>query len=176
MGAPLDELDRSLLTHLLERPRAGLREGARVLGVARGTVSARFLRLQQLGVIAGLAPRIDTAVLGFSVHSFMYLNVTQGRLDDVVDALSAVPEVLQAYTVTGDADLVCLVVARDHLHYEVAIQVIIAVPGVRRVRSELTLTERIPYRVLPLINSLDLSYTSSAGSGGERQTVTRNAG
>ena len=44
----LDELDRSLLLLLLEHPRAGLREHARTLGVARGTLAARFLRLEPL--------------------------------------------------------------------------------------------------------------------------------
>ncbi len=51
----LDELDRALLVLLLERPRAGLREYARTLGVARGTVASRFLRLQESGAIASLA-------------------------------------------------------------------------------------------------------------------------
>ena len=46
----LDELDRRLLLLMLENPRAGLREHARTLGVAHGTVSARFLRLQEAGV------------------------------------------------------------------------------------------------------------------------------
>lgn len=171
----VDELDRALLTHLIEHPRAGLRECARALGVARGTVSARFLRLRETGVITGLAPHIDPAALDYGVRAFVHVNVTQDALDDVVEALTLVPQVLQAYTVTGDADLLCAVVARDHTNYEDVIQAIVALPGVRRVRSELTLTERIPHRILPLIHNSDPSYAGQKGPGG-RQVVIRHAG
>ena len=42
----LDQLDLDLLNLLLEEPQAGMREYARVLGVARGTVQARLARLE----------------------------------------------------------------------------------------------------------------------------------
>jgi DNA-binding Lrp family transcriptional regulator len=62
MSTLLDELDRSLLVLLLENPRGGLRECARILGVARGTVAARFLRLQESGVITGFALHVAPAL------------------------------------------------------------------------------------------------------------------
>jgi DNA-binding Lrp family transcriptional regulator len=149
----LDELDRSLLVLLLERPRAGLREHARTLGVARGTVAARFLRLQEAGVISGLGPHVAPRAFGYSMLAFVHLDLTQGYLDSVIAELTAIPEVVEAYTVTGDGDVVCHVVAHDTAELERVIQQLIAVPGVVRTRSQIALNQRIPHRTLPLVRT-----------------------
>lgn len=147
----LDDLDRALLLALLQRPRAGLREHARALGVARGTAQARFVRLQEAGVITGFAPHVDVAVLGYRVLAFVTLHITQGRLDAVSQHLATVPEVIEAHSITGDGDLWCRVVARSNAHLETVIQGLLATPGIERTQSEIALTERVPHRVLPLI-------------------------
>ena len=147
----VDDLDRALLLELLERPRAGLREYARVLGIARGTVAARFLRLQETGVITDLAPQLSTHALGYTVSAFVQLDLAQGHLDSVVAALTEIPEVIEGHTVTGEGDLLCRVVARDTAELELVVQRVIAVPGVVRTRSQVALTQRIPHRVLPLV-------------------------
>jgi DNA-binding Lrp family transcriptional regulator len=149
----LDELDRSLLALLLEQPRAGLREHARTLGVARGTVAARFLRLQEAGVITGLGPHVAPRAFGYRMLAFVHLDLSQGYLDSVVEDLTAIPEVVEAYTVTGDGDVLCHIVARDTEDMEHVIQQLIAVPGVQRTRSQIALTQRIPHRTLPLVRS-----------------------
>ena len=65
----LDQLDLELLNLLLEEPQAGMREYARVLGIARGTVQARLARLEREGVITGHAPSVSPAGLGFTVRA-----------------------------------------------------------------------------------------------------------
>jgi DNA-binding Lrp family transcriptional regulator len=150
----LDDLDRSLLVALLERPRAGLREHARTLGVARGTVQARFVRLQEAGVITGFAPRVSPAALGYGVLAFVTLHIAQGRLDAVAEQLASVPEVVEAHSITGDGDLWCRVVAQSNAHLERVIQQLLASSGVERTQSEISLTERVPARVLPLVRAL----------------------
>lgn len=149
----LDELDRTLLVLLLERPRAGLREYARTLGVARGTVASRFLRLQESGAIASLAPQVAPRAFGYAIHAFVHLDLAQGRLDSVVARLAEVPEVVEAHTVTGDGDLLCQLVARDTAELESLVQTLIAVDGVVRTRSQIALTQRIPRRTLPLVRA-----------------------
>jgi len=150
----LDQLDLDLLNLLLEEPQAGMREYARVLGVARGTVQARLARLEREGVIAGHAPAISPAGLGFAVEAFVHLYLAQGQLDIVVGQLSAIPEVLEAHTMTGEGDLLCRVAARSNLHLEEIVQTLLALPGVTRTRTEISLNQRVGYRVLPLVQKL----------------------
>ena len=147
----IDELDKSLLRLLLEEPRAGMREYARVLGVARGTVQSRIDRLVRIGVLPDFAPRIDVAALGYRVLAFVHLHVAQGQLDAVVAAVQAVPQVLEVHTIAGEGDVLCRVVARDNPDLEHVIQAIIGLPGVVRTKTEVALNQRLAYRTLPLL-------------------------
>jgi DNA-binding Lrp family transcriptional regulator len=155
----LDQLDLDLLNLLLEEPQAGMREYARVLGVARGTVQARLARMEREGVIAGHAPTISPAGLGFTVLAFVHLYLAQGQLDNVATMLSRLPEVLEAHTTTGEGDLLCRVAARSNLHLEEIVQTLLALPGVTRTRTEISLNQRVGYRILPLVQQLRTAHS-----------------
>lgn len=156
---PLDQLDLDLLNLLIEEPRAGMREYARVLGVARGTVQARLARLEHNGVITGHAPTISPAGLGFAVQAFVHLYLAQGQLDNVVSMLCRLPEVLEAHTTTGEGDMLCRVAARSNPHLEEIVQTLLALPGVTRTRTEISLNQRVGYRVLPLVQQLRTAHS-----------------
>lgn len=147
----LDALDHALLRLVLEQPRVGMREYARVLGVARGTVHARMSRLEDAGVITDWAPTVNPLALGYTVQAFVHMHLAQGKLDAVVTGLAAIPEVLEAVSTTGEGDLLCRVVARDNAHLEHVVQRLLAAPGVVRTRTEIALNQRVPPRVLPLV-------------------------
>lgn len=150
----VDELDTRILRLLLEQPRTSVREYARLLGIARGTVQARLDRLERDGVITGTGPSLSPAALGHPVLAFVHIEVTQGHLDDVGEALASVPEIVEAFSVTGGGDLVTRVVARDNEHLEDVVQKLISLPGVVRTRTEVALRERVPHRLLPLVESI----------------------
>jgi DNA-binding Lrp family transcriptional regulator len=84
---PADELDARILALLVEQPRTSVCEYAGILGIARGTLQARLDRLERDGVITGYAPSLSPAALGHPVLAFVHIEVTQGHLDDVGDAL-----------------------------------------------------------------------------------------
>ncbi|MFP3986369.1 Lrp/AsnC family transcriptional regulator [Streptomyces sp. E11-3] len=150
----VDELDTRILRLLLEQPRTSVREYARILGIARGTLQARLDRLERDGVITGTAPSLSPAALGHPVLGFVHIEVTQGHLDEVGDALAAVPEIIEAFSITGGGDLLTRVAARDNAHLEDVIQQLIQLPGVVRTRTEVVLRERVPHRLLPLVEAV----------------------
>lgn len=86
--------------------------------------------------------------------AFVHIEVTQGHLGDVGDALATVPEIIEAFSITGGGDLITRVAARDNAHLEDVIQSLISLPGVVRTRTEVTLRERVPHRLLPLVESI----------------------
>jgi len=151
---PVDALDARILRLLLEQPRTSVREYARILGVARGTLQARLDRMERDGVTTVAGPRVSPAALGHPVLAFVRIEVTQGRLDDVGQALAVVPEIIEAYSITGGGDLFTRVVARDNAHLEDVIQQLIRLPGVVRTRTEIALRERVAPRVLPLVEAV----------------------
>lgn len=150
----VDALDTRILRLLIEQPRTSVREYARTLGVARGTLQARLDRLERDGVITGTGPTLSPAALGHPVLAFVHLEVTQGHLVEIGDALAAIPEIIEAFSTTGGGDLLTRVVARDNGHLEDVIQRLIQLPGVVRTRTDVALRERVAHRVLPLVESV----------------------
>jgi len=150
----LDQIDCAVLNQLLSRPRAAVRDYARTLGLARGTVQARLNHLERDGIIRGFAPTLDHVALGFPVLAFVHVNLHQGQLGAVIRDLGQLPQVVEAYSTTGDADIFCRLVARDHADLEVMIQAILEISGVVRTWSEIALSERIRRRDLSLLSMI----------------------
>ncbi|MCD9141250.1 Lrp/AsnC family transcriptional regulator [Streptomyces albireticuli] len=153
----VDVLDSKILRLLLEQPRTSVREYARLLGIARGTLQARLDRLERDGVITGTGPRLSPAALGHPVLAFVHIEVTQGHLDPVATSLAEVPEIIEAFSITGGGDMMARVVARDAGHLEDVIQLLVQLPGVVRTRTEVVLRERVPYRMVPLVDAVGRS-------------------
>lgn len=150
----LDELDARLIELLAAEPRIGVLECSRRLGVARGTVQARLDKLADRGVIGGFGPDISPAAIGFGVTSFVTLEISQRHGHDPVTAhLAAIPEVLEAHTITGSSDLLCRIVARSNTDLQRVIDQIVSSEGITRASTIIALAEQIPYRVLPLVRS-----------------------
>lgn len=146
----LDELDRKVLHLIRERPRTGLLEIARLLGVARGTVQARLDRMVADGVITDFGPNLSPRALGYPVQAFTTLEVEQITRPDIAAALTAIPEVLEAHIVTGPGDVWCRIAGRDHEHIQQVIDQTLAIPGVRRSSTVITLSTVVAHRVQPL--------------------------
>jgi DNA-binding Lrp family transcriptional regulator len=149
----LDALDRALLQLLLAEPRLGVLETSRRLGIARGTAQARLARLEQAGVLRDWAPTVDPAGLGFGVMAFATLEVHQGRgIRQISEHLRSIPEVLEAHTTSGQGDVLCRVVARDHADLQRVLDEITSTQLVSRTSTVIALTDEVPYRVAQLLD------------------------
>jgi DNA-binding Lrp family transcriptional regulator len=154
MGRVIDELDARLIGLLAAAPRTGVLECSRRLGVARGTVQARLDKLLARGVVRGFGPELDPAALGFGVTAFVTLEIRQsGGHDPVAAHLATIPEVLEAYTITGGGDLLCRIVARSNADLQRVLDQIVAYQGIERASTHIALAEQIRYRVLPLVGT-----------------------
>ena len=121
---------------------------------------ARLDRLTRDGVIRGWGPELDPAAMGYVVTAFVTLEIRQhqqahlaGRAahDAVADALSAVPEVLEAHTTSGAGDMLVRIVARSNADLQRVIDRLLAADGVVRASTVIALDTQISPRVLPLV-------------------------
>lgn len=161
----LDQLDARLIALLAAEPRIGVLECSRRLRVARGTVQARLDKLLARGVIRGFGPEIDPAAVGFTVTAFVTLQIRQsGGHDPVAAHLATIPEVLEAYTITGSGDLLCRIVARSNADLQRVIDHLVAYQGIERASTHIALAEQIRYRVLPLV-----AAAAAAGAQGNSE-------
>src|SRR5690349_6882801 len=109
----VDALDARILLAVDDDPAATSLELARRLGIARNTLSARLSRLRTTGVIGQYSRRVDPAALGRGLVAFISVELSQTTGQRATVALRAVPEVVEMHAITGQADLLLKVVARD---------------------------------------------------------------
>jgi DNA-binding Lrp family transcriptional regulator len=159
-----DALDGRIVLLFADEPRIGVLEASRRLGVARGTVQARLDRLEAAGIITGWAPTVDPVALGFPVSAFATLEIAQGTAvggatpykgghEPVASHLRTIPEVLEAHTITGGADMMVHLVARSNADLQRVIDLVVASPGVRRASTVIVLATEIAPRMMPLVES-----------------------
>jgi len=152
--AHLDTLDARIILALDDDPDATILALAQTLGIARNTVHARLRRLTADGALKPFSRRVDPAALGYGLVAFMSLAVSQAAPEGAREGLLALPEVIEVHYTTGDADLLAHVVAKDTSDLHRITQAILAIDGVDRTSTAISLAEIIPYRPRALLRRL----------------------
>jgi DNA-binding Lrp family transcriptional regulator len=101
----LDQIDEQILTVLAADSRASYPRIGQEVGLSAPAVKRRIDRLFRSGVIRRFTVELNPTALGATTESFVEVTCT-GRTtpDDITKALSSHPQVLAAYTVSGEAD------------------------------------------------------------------------
>jgi DNA-binding Lrp family transcriptional regulator len=147
----LDDLDRRILAALVDDARATFAEVGALVGLSAPAVKRRVDRLRASGAIIGFAAQVDPAALGWTTEAYVEL-FCRGRTSpgDIGAAVAKHPEVVDACTITGEADALLHIRAADVRHFEQVVERIGAEPFVVRTRSVIVLS-RLVHRpdVLP---------------------------
>lgn len=152
--ATLDGTDKQLLQALSAEPRSTFVALAERLGVSRNTVQARMTRLEHSGAFLPFERCISPAALGYPLTAFIEVNLQQRQIAAIVAQLARIPQVLEAHGMSGQADLLVRVVCADAEDLFRIDATILAIDGVERTATSLSMSELIPYRMLPLLESL----------------------
>lgn len=146
-----DDLDRRILAALVDDARATFAEVGSLVGLSAPAVKRRVDRLRASGAITGFAAQVDPAALGWTTEAYVEL-FCRGRTSpgDIGAAVAKHPEVVDACTITGEADALLHIRAADVRHFEQVVERIGAEPFVVRTRSVIVLS-RLVHRpdVLP---------------------------
>ena len=149
-----DRIDLKLLRFLQEHGRASNLELAQAINLSASQCHRRHRRLEELRVITGYETRLDSAALGLGVVAFVHVAMEKGHnanLRKFTDAIRALPEVLECFSVTGDVDYVIQIVARDLKSLsQFLMDTLMGLPGVSNVRSSVCLDQIKSTGSLPL--------------------------
>ncbi len=150
----LDAIDRRILGRLQENARIPNVDLARAVGLSPSPCSRRVRELEEAGVIRRYATLIDPAAVDLPVSVF--INVTLEKqveqdLEVFESAVAQLPEVMECYLMTGDADYLLRVVVSDLEAYKrFLMDHLTRIPGVTSIRSSFAL-KQVAYRTaLPL--------------------------
>lgn len=149
----LDGLDARLLLELIEHPDATTVALAHRLSVSRNTVQARLQKLGK-GTLESFQRRISPRSMGYEVSAFMNVSIRQGYDKETMNALAEIPEVLEVFATTGDADLRITVTALSTDDLYRVNRIILDIPGIVRTSTSVVLREFLSYRTRPLLQRI----------------------
>jgi DNA-binding Lrp family transcriptional regulator len=137
----IDELDRRIIARLIENARRSYREIGEQVGLSAPAVKRRIDRLSTAGAISRFTVNVDPRVLGWTVEAFIELFCApRTPAAEIRKALAGYPEIVAAYTVTGDADALLHLRVTDAAHLEAALERMRAEPIVSQTRSVVVLS------------------------------------
>jgi Lrp/AsnC family transcriptional regulator, leucine-responsive regulatory protein len=109
---PLDAIDRQILTMLQDDARLSYSEIGRRVHLTQPAVAERIHALEACGAIIGYHAHIDPTALGYPIHTFITVDSrTIQETRNVLASAATLPEVIEAYTITGNVGVLLRVVA-----------------------------------------------------------------
>ncbi|MEO5918195.1 MAG: Lrp/AsnC family transcriptional regulator [Candidatus Limnocylindrales bacterium] len=128
---PLDRIDAQLLELLQEDGRRPYAELGAAVGISGPAAHERVKKLEARGVITGYMARVSPAAVGLALLAFTWVTQAPGTIaTDLTDDFAAVPEIEACHHITGEADYLLKIRARNTRDLE---RVIRAVQSTRHV-------------------------------------------
>ena len=150
----LDRYDLALLDALQRDGTATNAALGETVHLSASQISRRLQRLADTGIIAGHAALLDQAAIGLGVTAFASVVLEQhGQMqsDAFENAASAMPEVMECFSVSGDADYLLRIVAPDLQAFsELMMKRVLRLPGVAHIKTNIALQRVKQTHVLPL--------------------------
>lgn len=135
----LDEIDRKLLSALLDDGRLSQRQLASLIGVAQGTVTNRLNRLTESGVIKGYHVNLNPKKIGWSMTVLIGLRIEKRSIMSVQGKIANDPRVISVYDVTGEFDSMVLARVRDPDDLNDLTKNVLSIEGISRSSTHVVL-------------------------------------
>lgn len=139
----LDRYDLNILRELMEDSRRTLQEIGAVVKLSPTTCWSRIKRLEGEGVIKQYRVELDRGRLGYRDTVIVQLTLeshTDETLFEFGRVLAEIPEVMDAYLVSGDYDYYIRIAVKDTRDYERLLrEKLYKIPGIRHSKSSFVL-------------------------------------
>jgi DNA-binding Lrp family transcriptional regulator len=140
----MDDTDRRILALLVEDGRRSFDDLGRRVALSPSAAKRRVDRLRASGALRGFTAMVDHEALGAGTEALVELFYAPGTLlDAVADSLRGHPEVVEAWSVTGDADAIARVRTQDNAALERLIMDLQRDGHVVRTRSQVVMSQLV---------------------------------
>jgi Lrp/AsnC family transcriptional regulator, leucine-responsive regulatory protein len=139
----LDRIDLRILRELQRDGRLPILALGEKVSLSPTACLRRVKKLEEAGVIAGYAARLDPEKLGLQIQAFIQVRIERQSKDMAESFEAAVrrlPEIRACYVMTGDLDFLLHVFVSDLKAFsDFTMHTLIGLPGVKDIRSSLVL-------------------------------------
>ena len=138
----MDDVDVKILSLLVEDGRRTYGDIGGQVALSPPAVKRRVDRLRARGVLKGFTAVVDHSALGAATEALVELFYAPGTLlDEVTRRLERHPEVVEAWSVTGEADAIARVRTLDNADLERLIMELQRDGLVERTRSQIVMSQ-----------------------------------
>jgi Lrp/AsnC family leucine-responsive transcriptional regulator len=149
----LDKFDTAILEALQKDARLSLQELGKQVGLTASPCWTRIRRMEDAGVIEGYSVRVNPEKVGLSETVILHVTLdthSDEALFEFGKMLEEIPEVLEAYLVSGDYDYYIRVAVEGTRGYERFLRErLYKIPGIRHSKSSFVL-RRLKQSQLPI--------------------------
>jgi DNA-binding Lrp family transcriptional regulator len=143
----MDPLDQQIVALLVEDGRRSYGDIGRRVSLSAPSVKRRVDALRDRGAITGFTALLDHRALGQTTEALVELFYAPGTLlDEITARLHHHPEVVEAWSVTGDADAIARVRTTSNADLERVIMRLQQDGSVVRTRSQVVLSQLVQRR------------------------------
>jgi len=139
----MDGFDIKILGALQANARASLQEISALVGLSSSPCWSRIKRMEADGIIEGYTVRLSAEAMGFNDTVLVQVTLdshSENTLENFGQTLAEIPEIIEAYLVSGDYDYLLRVVVRDTRDYERLLrETLYKIKGIRHSRSSFVL-------------------------------------
>jgi len=117
----MDRIDTAILSTLQQDGQISMARLSDIVGLSLSACHRRVKILEAEGKILSYAARLDAKAVGLEIQVFIEVKLTSQRQEDLKafeSALARMPEVLECHFISGDADYLMRVAARNTSEYE----------------------------------------------------------
>lgn len=140
----MDAVNRQILALLVEDGRRSYDDIARRVSLSAPAVKRRIDRMRADGAIRGFSAVVDPEAFGWRTEALIELFYAPGTLlEEVAASLAQHPQVVEAWSVTGDADAIARVRTADNHDLEQLIMELQSDGQVIRTRSQVIMSALI---------------------------------
>lgn len=123
---------------------------AQKVGLSLSACHRRFRDLEAVGVIQGFSVELDLDLLGLPFEALVFVTMQAGDGTSVAafeEAVSRIPNIVQAHRLFGEPDYQLFVAARSKQHYQQLYDGELSqLPGVQRLTSTLVMKTVVNHR------------------------------
>jgi Lrp/AsnC family transcriptional regulator len=148
----MDRLDREILRLIAADASLSLADIATRVGLTPTPCWKRIRRMEQAGIILGRVTTIDPAKVGLPVSVFVAVETADHSatwLQRFAEVVAGMPEIVDAWRMSGDVDYLLHVVVPDIAAYDDFYRRLIAAVHLRNVTSRFSM-ERLKAAPLPI--------------------------
>jgi len=139
----MDAIDRKILKVLQEDGRASLQQVGQTVGLSSSPCWERIRKMELAGVIEGYTVRLNAQALELNDTVLVQVTLdshTDNTLEKFGETLAAIPEVVEAYLVSGEYDYLLRVAVKDTRDYERLLrEKLYKIKGIRHSKSSFVL-------------------------------------